>query len=73
VRDRLQRIGVYASLVLLLAVVSSVVRVVALNRQEKLLDQAMCDVTQKVVGKCFDDFAMAESVLRGRGTAGAWG
>ena len=70
VRDRLERIAVYASLVLLLAVVSSAVKVVALNRQEKLLDQAMCDVTQKVVGKCFDDFAMAESVLRGRGTVG---
>jgi general secretion pathway protein L len=71
VRDRLQRIAVYASLVLLLGVVSSAVKVVALNRQEKLLDQAMCDVTQKVVGKCFDDFAMAESVLRGRGSAGS--
>jgi general secretion pathway protein L len=31
----------------------------------------MCEVTQRVVGKCFDDFAMAESVLRGRGTVGA--
>jgi general secretion pathway protein L len=71
VRDRLQRIAVWTSLVLLLAVVSSAVKVVALNRQEKLLDQAMCDVTQRVVGKCFDDFAMAESVLRGRGTVGA--
>jgi len=71
VRDRLQRLAVYASLVLLLAVVSSVVKVVALNRQEKLLDQAMCEVTQRVVGKCYDDFAMAESVLRGRGTVGA--
>ena len=71
VRDRLQRIAVYASLVLLLAMVSAVVKVVALNRQEKLLDQAMCEVTQRVVGKCFDDFATAESVLRGRGTVGA--
>ena len=71
VRARLQRLAVYASLVLLLAVVSSVVRVVALNRQEKLLDRSMCEVTQRVVGKCFDDFAMAESVLRGRGTVGA--
>ena len=71
VRDRLQRMAVYASLVLLLAMVSAVVKVVALNRQEKLLDQAMCEVTQRVVGKCFDDFAMAESVLRGRGTVGA--
>lgn len=71
VRDRLERFAVYASLVLLLAVVSSVVKVVALNRQEKLLDRSMCEVTQKVVGKCYDDFAMAESVLRGRGTVGA--
>ncbi|HQR30770.1 MAG TPA: fimbrial protein, partial [Anaeromyxobacteraceae bacterium] len=70
-RERLQRIAVYAGLVLLLALVSTVVKVVALNRQEKLLDKAMCEVTQKVVGKCFDDFATAESVLRGRGTVGA--
>jgi len=71
VRERLQRIAVYAGLVLLLALVSTIVRVVALNRQEKLLDRSMCEVTQRVVGKCFDDFAMAESVLRGRGTVGA--
>ncbi len=71
VRERLQRLAVYASLVLLLAVVSSVVKVVALNRQEKLLDRSMCEVTQRLVGKCFDDFATAESVLRGRGTVGA--
>jgi general secretion pathway protein L len=71
VRDRLQRFAVYAALVLLLAVVSAGVKVVALNRQEKLLDRSMCDVTQKLVGKCFDDFATAESVLRGRGTVGA--
>ena len=44
----------------------------ALSRQEKLLDRALCDATQKIVGKCYDDFAVAESVLRGRGTpAGA--
>jgi general secretion pathway protein L len=71
VRERLERFAVYAALVLLLAVVSTVVKVVALNRQEKLLDRSMCEVTQKVVGKCYDDFATAESVLRGRGTVGA--
>jgi general secretion pathway protein L len=71
VRERLQRLAVYAALVLLLAVVASAVKLVALERHEKLLDQAMCDVTQRVVGKCFDDFATAESVLRGRGSLGA--
>lgn len=65
------RIGVYGGLVALLAVVSSGVTAVALTRQERLLDQALCDVTQKVVGKCYDDFSVAESVLRGRGTLGA--
>jgi len=70
-REKLTRFAVYGGLVLLLALVSSGVKVVALGRQEKLLDESLCDVTQKVVGKCFDDFTVAESVLRGRGTAGA--
>jgi general secretion pathway protein L len=70
-KARLTRVGVYAGLVALLAVVSTAVTAVALSRQEKLLDQALCDVTQKVVGKCFDDYTVAESVLRGRGTLSA--
>ncbi len=70
-RTKVTRLAVYGGLVLLLALVGSGVKVVALGRQEKLLDQSLCDVTQKVVGKCFDDFTIAESVLRGRGTVGA--
>jgi general secretion pathway protein L len=70
-KEKLVRFGVYAALVLLLALVSAGVKVVALSRQEKLLDQSLCEVTQKVVGKCFDDFAVAESVLRGRGNVGS--
>ena len=69
-KEKLKRLGVYGGLLLLLALVSASVKVVALSRQEKLLDQALCEVTQKVVGKCFDDFAVAESVLRGRGSVG---
>lgn len=70
-REKLVRLGVYGGLVLALALVSAGVKVVALGRQERLLDQSLCEVTQKVVGKCFDDFAVAESVLRGRGSVGA--
>jgi len=69
-KTKVTRFAVYGGLVLLLALVSSGVKVVALGQQEKLLDQALCDVTQKVVGKCFDDFTVAESVLRSRGTGG---
>ncbi len=70
-RGKVARLGMYAGLVLLLALVSAGVKVFALARQEALLDRALCDVTQKVVGRCFDDFSVAESVLKGRGTPGA--
>ena len=71
VKERVARFGVFGGLVLLLALASSGVKFVALSRQEKLLDQSLCDVTQKVVGRCIDDFTVAESVLRGRGNVGA--
>jgi general secretion pathway protein L len=71
-RERVVRLSVYAGLVLLLALVAAGVQAVALRRQEALLDRSLCEVTEKVVGRCFDDFSVAESVLRGRGTlAGA--
>jgi len=71
VRGRVLRLAVYAGLVLLLAAVSSGVRVFALSRQEALLDRALCDTTQKLVGKCYEDFDVAVSVLKGKGTAAA--
>jgi general secretion pathway protein L len=72
VRERVVRLSVYGGLVLLLALVAAGVQAVALRRQEALLDRSLCEVTERVVGRCFDDFSVAESVLRGRGTlAGA--
>jgi general secretion pathway protein L len=72
VRGKVARLAAWAGLVVLLALVSAGVKTFALSRQEKLLDRALCDATQKIVGKCYDDFTVAESVLRGRGTpAGA--
>ncbi len=65
------RLGAYAALVLALALVSATVKVVSLSHQESLLDAALCDATQKVVGRCLDNFETAEAVLRGRGTAAA--
>jgi general secretion pathway protein L len=67
-RGKVVRLGVYAGLVLLLALVGAGAKFFALSRQEALLDKALCDVMQKVVGRCFDDFSVAESVLKGRGT-----
>ncbi|HZY05500.1 MAG TPA: pilus assembly protein PilM [Anaeromyxobacteraceae bacterium] len=70
-RGRLARLAVYAGLVLLLALGSATARTVALSRQERLLDRSLCEVTQQVTGKCYEDFSVAESVLRGRGTPAA--
>jgi general secretion pathway protein L len=70
-RGRVLRLAAAAGLVFLLAAVSTGVKVFALSRQEALLDRALCDTTQRITGKCYDDFEVAVSVLRGKGTAAA--
>lgn len=71
VKGKLARLGAYAGLVLLLAIVSAGVKVFALSHQEGALDRALCDAQQKIIGKCYPDFEQAESILRGRSAAGA--
>jgi general secretion pathway protein L len=71
VRGKVVRLAAYGALVLLLAAVSSGVKIFALSRQEILLDKALCDTTQKLAGKCYEDFDVAVSVLKGKGTAAA--
>ncbi len=70
-RGKVMRLAVFAGLVALLALVSSGVKVFALAHQEALLDRALCDATQRLVGKCYDNFETAEAVLKGRGTPAA--
>ena len=67
-KGKITRLGAWVGLILLLAVVSSGVRVFALARQEASLDRALCDAEQKIVGRCFDNYETAVAVLRGRGT-----
>ena len=71
VRGKVERLAAWTALVLLLAMVSSGVKVFALSRQEKLLDAALCDATTKLVGKCYVNDELAISALRGKGTAAA--
>jgi general secretion pathway protein L len=70
-RGKVLRLGAWAALVLLLAAVSSGAKVFALSRQEQLLDKALCDATQKLVGKCYDNDELAVAALKGKGTAAA--
>jgi general secretion pathway protein L len=70
-KGKVARLGVYAALVLLLAIASAGVKVFALSRQEALLDRSLCDAQQKILGKCYPNFEEAQAILRGRGTPGA--
>ncbi len=70
-RGKVLRLGAWVALLLVLALASASVRAFALSRQEALLDRALCDATRKLVGRCYEDFDTAVSVLRGKGTAAA--
>ena len=65
------RLGVFAALVLMVAVLSSAVKAFALARQESALDRALCEAETKIVGRCFPNFEEAQAVLRGKGTVAA--
>ncbi|HUL58901.1 MAG TPA: type II secretion system protein GspL [Anaeromyxobacteraceae bacterium] len=64
---RIERLAVYAALVLLLAIVSAGVRVFALSRQEHALDRALCDAETRIVGKCYPDYETAVAIMKGHG------
>ncbi len=70
-RGKVARLGAWAGAVLLLAMVSSGVKVFALSRQQTLLDKALCDATQKLVGKCYENEELAVAALKGKGTLAA--
>jgi general secretion pathway protein L len=71
VKGKVTRLGVFAAALVLLAVMSSGVRLFALARQEKALDDALCAAEQRILGKCYASFEEAQAILRGRGTPGA--
>jgi general secretion pathway protein L len=70
-RGRVVRLSAWSAAVLLLAIVSSVVKVSTLSHQERLLDKALCDATQQLVGKCYENDELAVAALRGKGTPAA--
>ncbi len=71
VKGRVSRLALAAALLVVLAIASAGVKVFALSRQEGLLDRALCDAEQKLIGKCYPNFEEAQAVLRGKGGAGA--
>jgi general secretion pathway protein L len=70
-KGRIARLGAYAALVLVVAILSAGVKVFALSRQEAALDRALCDAETKIIGRCYPNFEEAQAVLRGKSGTGA--
>lgn len=64
--EKLPQLVTFGLILLVLLVAGGVVRNTVLERKEKQLDVALCDVTQRVLGKCEKDFARALNMLKGK-------
>lgn len=65
-KERWGRLSLYAAALLGLFIVSGVLRNAVLASREARVDEALCQVTQRVLGKCEKNFDRALSMLRGK-------
>lgn len=65
-KDKLGQIGAFAVVLLVLLIASGIARNTILERREKAVDQILCDVTQRILGKCEKNFDIALNLLEGK-------
>ncbi len=65
-RDKLGQIAAFGVVLLILLVASGIARNTILERREKAVDQLLCDVTQRIIGKCERNFDIAINLLEGK-------
>lgn len=65
-KDKLGQIAAFAVVLLVLLIASGVARNTILERREKAVDQIVCDVTQRILGKCEKNFDIALNLLEGK-------
>lgn len=65
-RDKAGQLGAFALVLFVLLIASGIVRNSVLERREKQVDAVLCDVTQRILGKCEKDFTIALSLLKGQ-------
>src|SRR5262249_15427771 len=63
--QRLPQLATFAGVLLSLLISSGIVRNTVLERRDKQVDQMVCDITQKVLGKCEKNVDKAVSMLKG--------
>lgn len=64
--EKLGQIAAFAVVLFVLLIASGIVRNSVLERREKQVDAVLCDVTQRILGKCEKDFTIALSLLKGQ-------
>lgn len=65
-KDRLGQLAAFAAVLFVLLIASGIVRNSVLERREKQVDAILCDVTQRIIGRCERDFTIALALLRGQ-------
>ena len=66
VRDRLPQLVGFTAVLIIALIASSMVRNAALSRREKQIDAVLCDVTQRILGKCEPNYDKALNMLKGQ-------
>ncbi len=64
--DKLGQMAAFAVVLFVLLIASGIVRNSVLERREKQVDAVLCDITQRILGKCEKDFTIALSMLKGQ-------
>lgn len=65
-RDRVGTLAAFAAILLIALLASGFARNAVLARRERMVDAKVCDVTQRVLGRCEKNFDKALSMLKGK-------
>jgi general secretion pathway protein L len=70
-KGKVVRLAVAAGILLALSAGAGWARLHTLSQRESKLDAALCQATQRVLGKCVKDYPVAISMLKGQGSPAA--
>lgn len=70
-RDKLGQLAAFAFVLLVLLVASGIARNTILERREKAVNAILCDVTQRILGKCEPNYDRAINMMEGKESAAA--
>lgn len=67
-RGKVSRLAAFAAVLALLAGAYAASQLHVLGKREKALDDALCEMTTRVIGQCQKDYLVALSLLKGSGS-----